>query len=92
MAQLRIALSVLFALGAATLPALAQIRSEAPVTEEGGKLFLDALGHHLALPRPDWLTGEEAVLGRVETSFVAEPLALRVGFLYAPCINYRVKR
>lgn len=72
MAQLRIALSVLFALGAATLPALAQIRSEAPVTEEGGKLFLDALGHHLALPRPDWLTGEEAVLGRVETSFVAE--------------------
>lgn len=72
MAQLRIALSVLFAMGAATMPALAQIRSEAPITEEGGKLVLDAMGHHLALPRPDWLTGEDAALGRVETSFVAE--------------------
>lgn len=76
MAQLRIAHSVLLAalvaMSAASAPALAQIRSEAPVSEEDGKLVLDAMGHHLALPRPDWLTGEDATLGRVETSFLTE--------------------
>lgn len=72
MAQLRTALSVLFALGVAITPALAQIRSEAPVVEADGKLVLDALGHHLTMPRPDWLSGDEAALGRVETSFLAE--------------------
>jgi hypothetical protein len=71
-AQLRTALSVLFVLGVAATPALAQIRSEAPVVETDGKLVLDALGHHLTMPRPDWLSGDEAALGRVETSYLAE--------------------
>jgi hypothetical protein len=69
-AQLSTALSVLFVLGVAATPALAQIRSEAPVVETDGKLVLDALGHHLTMPRPDWLSGDEAALGRVETSYL----------------------
>ena len=72
MAQLKTALLVLVALGVATVPAVAQIRSEPPLVEESGHLVLDAMDHHLALPRPDWLTGDEAALGRVETSFLAE--------------------
>ena len=72
MTLLRTVSLVLIALGAAAAPALAQIRGEAPLVEEGGKLVLDALGHHLLMPRPDWLNGEEATLGRVETSFLAE--------------------
>lgn len=72
MAQLRTVFFLAFALAAASGPALAQVRSTAPVVEEGGRLVLDALGHHLALPRPDWLSGDGAALGRVETSFVAE--------------------
>jgi len=69
---LRTALFVLIALGVATMPAAAQIRSTPPLVEEGGKLVLDALGHQLSLPRPDWLTGDDAALGRVEASFLAE--------------------
>lgn len=72
MTPLRTVSLVLIALSTATAPALAQVRSEAPLVEESGRLVLDALGHHLLLPRPDWLTGEEAALGRVETSFLAE--------------------
>ena len=72
MTLLRIVSLVLVALGADTLPATAQIRSEPPLVEESGKLVLDALGHHLLLPRPNWLTGDDAALGRVETSFLAE--------------------
>lgn len=72
MTLLRTVSLVLIALGVATAPALAQIRSDAPLVEESGKLVLDAMGHRLQLPRPDWLTGEDAALGRVETSFLAE--------------------
>ena len=63
---------VLVVLGAATLPATAQIRSEPPLVEESGKLVLDALGHHLSLPRPNWLVGNDAALGRVETTYRAD--------------------
>ncbi len=72
MAQLKTALLVLVALGGSAVPAVAQIRSTPPLVEDSGKLVLDTMGHHLALPRPDWLTGDEAALGRVETSFLAE--------------------
>ena len=68
MTPLRTALFVLIALGVATVPAAAQIRSTPPLVEESDKLVLDALGHHLSLPRPDWLTGEDAALARVETT------------------------
>lgn len=72
MAQLKTALLVLVALSGGAVPAAAQIRSTPPLVEESGKLVLDTMGHHLALPRPDWLTGDEAALGRVEASFLAE--------------------
>lgn len=72
MTPLRTVFLVLVALGAATMPATAQIRSTPPLVEENGKLVLDALGHHLAMPRPDWLTGEDATLARVESTFLAE--------------------
>lgn len=73
MAQLSRVVFLGFALAAAAAGSvLAQVRSEPPLVEEGGKLVLDALGHRLALPRPDWLTGDEAALDRVETTFVAE--------------------
>jgi len=69
---LRTAFLVLVALGAATMPAAAQIRSTPPLVEQSGKLVLEALGHELLLPRPDWLTGEDATLSRVETTFLAD--------------------
>ena len=72
MTPLRTVCLVLVALGAATMPAAAQIRSTPPLLEESGKLVLDAMGHQLSLPRPDWLTGDEAALARVETTFLAE--------------------
>jgi hypothetical protein len=46
-------------------PALAQIRSEPPVVEEGNALVLDALGHKFSLPLPDWLTPAERLSGNV---------------------------
>jgi hypothetical protein len=62
----------LLALALAPSFASAQVRSEAPLVEEGGKLMLNALGHHLSLPLPDWVEATEGTIGRVETSFLAE--------------------
>jgi len=69
---LKTALSILLAIGLAASPALAQIRSAAPLSEEGGKLVLDALDHRLALPLPDWIEPNGSIIERVETSFLAE--------------------
>lgn len=72
MTLLRTVSLVLVALGAASMPAAAQIRSTPPLVEESGKLVLDTMGHRLSLPRPDWLTGEDAALARVDATFLAE--------------------
>jgi len=68
------AILVLLALSLGTAPAFAQIRSEAPLTLENGMLRLDAMGHRLALPMPDWLAagGAENALDQVETTYLAE--------------------
>lgn len=50
------------ALGA---PAMAQVTSEPPVTEEGNALILDAIGHKFSLPLPDWLSSAERLSGNV---------------------------
>lgn len=72
MTQLRISSLALVALAAATAPAWAQVRTPAPLVEDGGKLVLDAMGHKLDLPPPDWLETTEDAVARVETSFVAD--------------------
>ncbi|PXA99772.1 hypothetical protein DMC47_01535 [Nostoc sp. 3335mG] len=63
---------LLVCLAFAATPALAQIRSEAPLTETNGRLVLDALDHHLAMPLPDWVGSRENVVAEVETTFLAE--------------------
>lgn len=59
-----------------TLPALAQTQSEAPLSEVGNALVLDAAGHSFSLPLPDWLTPAERLSGAVrplvETTFVSD--------------------
>lgn len=61
----------------AALPTLAQVASEAPLTEEGNGLVLAAVGHTFSLPLPDWLTPAERLSGNigplVETSYVSDP-------------------
>ena len=71
-AQLRIASLVLLALAGAVTPVFAQLRSPAPLSEAGGKLVLDTMGHTLDLPLPDWLDTADDAIGRIETTFVAE--------------------
>lgn len=58
-------LSVVVGLAALASPALAQIRSEPPVVEEGNLLVLDAIGHKLSLPLPDWLSSTDQLSGNV---------------------------
>lgn len=58
--------------GLAALPATAQVRSDAPLIEEGGKLVLDAMDHQLALPLPDWLEAAEGTIEKVSTNFVSD--------------------
>jgi hypothetical protein len=70
--QLKTILVLALALGASSAPAFAQIRSEAPLVEEGGKLVLDALNHRLALPMPDWVPAGNALVDKADTSFIAE--------------------
>lgn len=74
MTPMKSAILVLLALSLGATPAFAQIRSEAPLTQENGMLRLDAMGHRLALPMPDWLAadGAESALDQVETTYVAE--------------------
>ena len=74
MTPMKSAILVLLALSLGTAPAFAQIRSEAPLTLENGMLRLDAMGHRLALPMPDWLAagGAENALDQVETTYLAE--------------------
>lgn len=74
MTQLKRAILVLVTLSLGALPAFAQIRSEPPVTEENGKLRLDAIGHQLALPVPDWLGADAATgtMDKVSSTFLAE--------------------
>lgn len=72
MTYLKSAVFGLLAVALAPSIVSAQVRSEAPLVEEGGKLMLNALDHHLALPLPDWLETTEGTIGRVETSFLAE--------------------
>lgn len=61
----------------AAAPALAQVATEAPLTEEGNALVLTTTGHQFSLPLPDWLTPAERLSGNVrpliETSFRADP-------------------
>lgn len=72
MTPLKSAFVGLVVVALAALPASAQVRSDAPLKEEGGRLVLDAMGHHLALPLPDWLEAPEGIIARVDTTFVAE--------------------
>lgn len=72
MTQFRIASLVLLALAGSAVPASAQLRTAAPLVEDGGKLVLDAMGHRLDLPLPNWLESPSDVIDHVETSFVAD--------------------
>lgn len=56
----------------ATAPAQAQISGEPPLTQQGADLSLDALGHHLAMPLPDWLGDSGDAIGAVETHYVSD--------------------
>lgn len=58
-------LSVVVGMAALASPAFAQIRSEPPVVEEGNLLVLDAMGHKLSLPLPDWLGSADQLAGNV---------------------------
>lgn len=58
-------LGVLVASSALALPAVAQATTEAPLTEAGNALVLDALGHNFSLPLPDWLSSAERLSGNV---------------------------
>ena len=66
-----VALSVALLAVAASGPAMAQIRSEPPLTEQGNQLLLDTLGHKFALPLPDWLSSAERLSGNVKPLFDA---------------------
>lgn len=71
--------ALLFALVFLAPPALAQDTSTetpeaepAPLTETDAGLMLEALGHRLSFPEPDWLdAGTEDALGSVEQSYSA---------------------
>lgn len=56
---------VLVATSALAAPALAQVITEAPISEAGNALVLDAIGHSFALPLPDWLSSAERLSGNV---------------------------
>lgn len=72
----RRAVAALVSALALTAPAWAQTAGEAPLIEAGNALVLDAAGHSLSLPLPDWLTAAERLSGNirplVETSFVSD--------------------
>ena len=53
------------ATSALAAPAAAQVITEAPVTEAGSALVLDAIGHNFSLPLPDWLSSAERLSGNV---------------------------
>lgn len=57
-------------------PALAQIRSEPPLTQQGDTLVLEALDHRFSLPLPDWLEPAERLSGDaralVEAVYIAD--------------------
>ena len=74
MTPLKSVILVLLAVGLGTAPGFAQIRSEAPLAQENGMLRLDALGHRLVLPLPDWLAdaATERAIDQVETTYLAE--------------------
>ncbi|SFV38510.1 hypothetical protein SAMN05216456_3472 [Devosia crocina] len=73
MTQLRSAILVLSALGLGALPAWAQIRTTPPLVEANGMFELDALGHRLSMPLPDWLSaGTGPAMERVEANFLAD--------------------
>ncbi|MHA6689505.1 hypothetical protein [Devosia sp. A449] len=59
-----------------TLPALAQVLTEPPLTEAGNGLVLASNGHEFTLPLPDWLSPAERLSGNVqplvEVSFRAD--------------------
>jgi hypothetical protein len=58
-------LGALVATSALALPAAGQAITEAPLTEAGNALVLDALGHNFSLPLPDWLSSAERLSGNV---------------------------
>lgn len=72
MTQIRIVSLALFALAGTLAPALAQVRTPAPLVENGNKLVLDTMGHLLDLPLPDWIESSADAISRVETTFVAD--------------------
>src|SRR5215216_3809767 len=65
MALSRSLVRLMGALVATSAPAAAQAITEAPLTEAGNALVLDALGHSFALPLPDWLSSAERLSGNV---------------------------
>lgn len=79
---------VLFALALLAAPAMAQEpAAPAPVSQTGSSLHIDALGHRLTVPLPDWLTSAERlspdVLGLVESTYYADPAQAFVEFFPA---------
>ena len=58
-----------------TTPAWAQVASEPPLSAADNGLLLEAMGHQLALPLPDWLDAAAAtgdVRSQVEAKYVAD--------------------
>ncbi len=56
--------------------AQAQVRSEPPLVEEGGRLVLEAMDQRMVLPMPDWLSDAQRSDGNardnVETVYIAD--------------------